>query len=99
MNTYTLSFNPFEIKFSYSQLAIFVKENRKVFQWYSPFVGTYIIKSTEPLTTLTESFRGFFDGAPFLLTYCYPSLTGGAQPSNVWDWLNTGNLPAITQKN
>lgn len=99
MNTYTLSYNPLENRFSQAQLATFVKESRKVFQWYSPFMGTYVLKSEEPLTSLTESFRGFFDGAPFLLTACYPTFTGGAQPPNVWEWLNTGFIPSITQKN
>lgn len=96
MNTYTLSYNPFETKFSATLLLNFIRENRKVLQYYQPFMGTYIIKSDETLLTLVESFGGQFDGAPFLLSYTSPSLVGGAQEPVIWQWINSGALPALT---
>lgn len=96
MNTYTLSYNPFETKLSATQLLTFIRESRKIFQYYQPFMGTYILKSDEPLLTLVESFRGQFDGAPFILSYTVPSMVGGAQETVIWQWLNSGTLPALT---
>ncbi len=98
MFTYSLSFSPFETKISNNQLLAAIKDNRKIYQWYSPFIGTYILKSYEPLTSLAESFRGLFEGAPFILSVIYPAMTGGAQSDEVWNWLNTGNLPTLEQK-
>ncbi|MEQ8312195.1 MAG: hypothetical protein RIA72_16030 [Sphingopyxis sp.] len=97
MNTYLLSYSPFEPKISYSQLATFIKDNRKVTQWYSPFLGTYVLKSVEPLSSLAESFRGAFDGAPFILTQAFPSHMGGAQTDLVWNWINNHGFPSSDQ--
>ncbi len=105
MNTYILSYNPFEMKISHGQLAIFIKDSKKIFQYYLPFTGTYVIKSVETLQSLAESFREVFEGAPFIVTMAYPTAMGGAQSELVWTWINGhgfGNqtqstLPALTQ--
>jgi len=88
MNTYILSYNPLEMKISHGQLAIFIKDSKKIFQHYPPFRGTYVIKSFETLQSLAESFREVFEGAPFIVTMAYPTAMGGAQPEMVWSWVN-----------
>jgi hypothetical protein len=97
MNTYILNYNPFETVISPGQLATIIKDNRKIYQWYSPFSGTYVLKSTELLQSLAESFRGVFDGAPFILTLSYPMNMGGAQADMVWAWINGHNFSAADQ--
>ena len=95
MNSYVLSYNPVETNISHVQLSTFVKENRKITQWFQPFIGTYILKSQELPVSLTESFRGLFDGAPFIISLINPYGVGGAQEQYVWDWFNTGIIPSL----
>lgn len=97
MNTFILNFNPFETKISAGQLATFIEDNRKVFQWYCPFAGTYILKSNEKLSSLAHSFRGVFEQAPFILTQAYPFNMGGAQTDVVWNWVNSHVFPSLDQ--
>lgn len=105
MNTYILSYNPYEVRISSGQLAIFIKDSKKIFQYYLPFTGTYVIKSYENLQSLAESFREAFSGAPFILTQAYPTNMGGAQSEIVWAWINghgfggehQSTLPALSQ--
>lgn len=92
MNTFILSHNPFEARISPSQLETFIKDNRKIYQWYTPFAGTYILKSEDTLASLAASFRGSFDGAPFLISNVLPSWVGGAQSPTIWTWFNGGGF-------
>ena len=92
MNIYILNYNPLEIKISSNQLATFITDNRKIYQWYIPFAGTYVIKSNDTLASLAESFRGVFDGAPFILSHTFPVTMGGAQNDVVWNWINNHNF-------
>lgn len=97
MNTYILSYNPFEMKVSHGQLAIFIKDSKKIFQFYSPFTGTYVIKSLDSLQSLAASFREVFEGAPFILTLANPAAMGGAQSQLVWNWVNGHGFPNENQ--
>ena len=92
MNCYILSYNPFETKLSPNQLLGWIKESHKVYQWYSPFIGTYVLKSGENIAVLSEFFRTAFDGAPFLLTHANPAFVSGAQTPEVWTWINANGL-------
>ncbi|MDG2532087.1 hypothetical protein P6144_00355 [Sphingomonas sp. HITSZ_GF] len=94
--TYVLSYNPIDARVTGTQLLTLIKESRRVLGWYSPFLGTYVLKSTEMTGPLSEMFRGLFDGSPFLLTHAIPTQMGGSLDPIIWNWINTGNVPALT---
>jgi hypothetical protein len=99
MNTFVLSFNPFDSLISSEQVNEIVRSHREVEQWYFPFAGTCIFKSSKSVALLAPSFRALLNGAPFLLSEISPQSTGGAQDQYVWDWLNTSQLPRLPSKN
>lgn len=94
MNNFVLSYSPFNAKLSENQLAHFVKFNRLVHGYYHPFLGTYVLKSEATTHDLTESFKGLFDGAAFLLVQFFENYAGGALPPEIWTWINTGSTTA-----
>lgn len=96
MNCYLLTFNPFASNFTYSQLLAFIKDNRKIYQFYCPYSGTYFLKSTEDLNSLQGSFMGFFDQSNFVISKIEPSQTGGYMQAAAWSWLSTGVNPFLT---
>lgn len=93
MKDFILSYNPFEPALSATQVATWVKDCRHIAQWYQPFTGTWVLKSEQHLWTLTDSFRGFFPGIPFLLTES--GMIGGSQDTKIWEWINTSKLPVL----
>lgn len=93
MNNYLLSYNTFALNPTENQLLNHVQVNRFIAQYYQPFVGTYIIKSEQPIGTLSESLKGFFNNSPYLLTQLFPNLAGGSLPSDIWHWINHGYIP------
>lgn len=96
MNIFILSFDPLGTKLSSVQLLGYIQSSRHIHQWYTPFLGTYIIKSDENLLALTEKLRTQFDGSFFLLTLFHPSFIGGSMPAEVWAWINPPQAPVIT---
>jgi hypothetical protein len=94
--TYILSYNPVAPNPSVNQIHAFIVSNRNVDVWYYAFSGTYVFKSPIALITLAPSFRQFFDGTPFILTYAVPSLISGLLPQTVWDWINAAETPALS---
>ena len=92
MNSYLLSYNPFGLKVTPSQLLGFIRDNRKIFQWYSPFAGTYILKSADTAYSLSESFRTQFEGDLFIVSAINPPAVGGALPIEVWNWMTVNGL-------
>lgn len=86
---YLLSYNPLDLRVSSGQVDGFVRANRYVDGWYSPFPGTYCLKSSHILLTLTESFRPMFAETAFILTFVPPQCQGGALPPPIWNWINT----------
>jgi hypothetical protein len=92
MNTFVLSYNPLSVKLSATQLLGWIKESQNIKQWYSPFLGTYVLRSDQPLTTLVQGFTAAFDGDSFLISQISPSFTGGSLPPEIWNWINTGNV-------
>ena len=95
MNQYTLSFNPFSVKITQSQVMTFITHNRFNSSWYSPFFGTVIFKTHLDLLSVTNSLRGIFSGEPFIVSQTFPVSTGGAQDSTIWNWMATGALPSL----
>jgi hypothetical protein len=95
MNNYVLSYNPISPNVSHNQLLQFIKDNRKVSQYYQPFLGTYILKSTESLFSLSESFKGLFDGFPFMIVSFAAWASGGQMPPEIWTWIGHGVFPAL----
>ena len=98
MNQFTLSFHPFDLRISQRQVVAFVKNSRDVLSWYSPFPGTIVFKSHLPFLVVAELFRDFFDGHSYIVSQTFPTATGGAQGQQVWDWINTGQIPALPQE-
>lgn len=87
MNVYVLSFNPLMTKLEPAQLLAFISEARRVEGWYSPFVGTYYIKSSDNIIALTQMFNGVFAGELHSISQVFPSHMGGSLPPSVWQWL------------
>jgi hypothetical protein len=92
MNCYLLSYNPFGLKITPTQLLGFIRENRRIFQWYSPFAGTYVLKSSDTTQSLAESFRTQFEGDLFILSTIDMPRVGGALPIEVWTWMAATGL-------
>ena len=95
MNSFILGYDPFAGNFSIAQLFAFIKDNRNVIQYYTPFAGTYFLKSSETLYDLQQTFYGFFEKANFVIIEVEPSKTGGYLPNNVWSWFNSSQFPAL----
>lgn len=93
MNTFVLSYNPLGLKLSATQLLGFIKESKNIFQWYSPFIGTYIIKSHGTIQTLQEVFSPIFDGDQYIISQVFHSHMNGVLPPTIWEWLQA---PAMT---
>ncbi|MET1112006.1 MAG: hypothetical protein ABWX67_10825 [Allosphingosinicella sp.] len=83
------------MNFSYNQLHAFVRANAFTYQYLSPSLGVYLIKSKASVAELVDAYRGFFDGAHFFIAQIYPQLTGGALPQAVWDWVNASDPPPL----
>lgn len=94
-NTFILSYDPISVKYTMNQLHAFVKAHGYTYQYYSPQVGTYIIKAAASIGQMAETYRGFFDGSQFFLAQIFPNLTGGALPQEMWTWLNADNPPPL----
>lgn len=88
MTLFILSYNPFEPKITAMQLLGWIKETPRIQQWYSPFLGTYFLKSNETLNSLTELFQTAFDGGQFVISAVHPQLVSGGLSGDVWSWVN-----------
>lgn len=92
MNIYVLSYNPLMTKLDPSQLLTFITEGKRIETWYSPFVGTYFLKSNDNISGLTQMFAGVFSGELHTIAQVFPSHMGGSLPPAIWLWLN-GTMP------
>jgi len=92
---FLLSYNPFDEKVTAGQVDGFVRANRNVREWYCPFIGTFYMKSSENLNTLTESFRPMFGVTPFIVTQFVPAYQGGGLAPAIWTWVNATDAPVI----
>ena len=95
MNVYLLTFNPFAPNFTYNQLLSYIKDNRKVYQFYSPYAGTYVIKSFDTTKSLQDSFEGFFEGSHFIIAKLDVFETGGFLIQEAWNWMAAGQNPTL----
>lgn len=93
MNNFILSYNPFAVTPSAGQVLNHVQVSRNVHQYYQPFAGTYIIKSTLSAAALSDSLKGLFENTPYILAQLFPSVAGGTLPQEAWNWLNYGSVP------
>jgi len=84
----------FSVSPTHGQVTNYLEVNRYVSGFYSPFPGTFLLKSAEPLLSLTDSFRGLFEDQPYTLVEFVPSNVNGTLPSDIWQWLNYGVVPA-----
>jgi hypothetical protein len=93
MHNYVLSLNAFSVSPTLGQVTNYLTVNRYVSGFYSPFPGTFLFKSTEPLLKLSDSFKGLFEDQLFTLAEFVPSNVNGTLPHDVWQWLNFGVVP------
>jgi hypothetical protein len=97
MNNYVLSYDPNAPTVNAMQLAQFIKDNRKIGQFYTPFSGTYILKSYTDLFNLQASFVAYFPPATFVLSKVNPPEVAGWLSKEVWDWLNAPHDNILAQ--
>lgn len=95
MANYILSFDPTNPSISASQLAVFIRLSREIEGWYSPFLGTYMLKSNENLLALLKSFGEIFGNASFILVAANSAQVTGSLPSSVWAWFSEGNAGTL----
>ena len=95
MNTFILSYNPFDGKASGSQIHAYVTDCRKITQYYQPWLGTYVLRSFEEMPSLLTGFNGLFHGTSYILAQVQPLQMNGLLDPSIWNWINTGNLPAL----
>lgn len=93
MNTYILSYNPFEARVSPLQIHTAIQDSKIIAQYFQPWMGCYVLKSIESPATITQRFQGLFDEAAFVLAQIYPTATGGRLSPQIWQWINTGSFP------
>lgn len=93
MHNYLLSMSAFSASPTQGQVTNYLQVNRYVAGSYSPFAGTFLLKSNETLLPLTESFRGLFEDQPFTLVEFLPSNVNGTLPAEIWQWLHFGFVP------
>ncbi|MDX8358313.1 hypothetical protein [Sphingopyxis terrae] len=79
------------------QLAQFIKDNRKISQFYTPFSGTYLLKSPTDLFDLQASFVGYFPPDLFVLAKVNPSEVAGWLNKDVWSWFNASHDNILAQ--
>lgn len=90
MNVYILSYDPFATALTSTQLSVFIRDNRKVLEWYPPFAGTYYLKSHESAAGLNDSFSQIFGDTSYTIAPVVPSVMQGALPPSIWLWLSRG---------
>ena len=88
MNTYVLSYNPLMTTLQPAQLLAFIKEARRIQSWYSPFIGTYLLKSEDSISAMNQMFSGIFNGELHTIALVFPTHIGGSLPPAVWNWIN-----------
>ena len=94
MNNFILSYNPISSAPSHGQILNHVQISRYVSSYYHAFPGTYVLKSEQTATFLTESLKGLFELSPFMVTQVWANHMGGTLPQDVWHWINFGYVPA-----
>jgi hypothetical protein len=96
-NTYILSYDPIASNYTLNQLNGFIRANAYTYQYYAPVLGTCLIKSSATITEMVDAYRYFFDGSNFFIAQLFPTLTGGALPQSMWDWMNSPSPPPLVQ--
>ena len=92
---YVLSFSPMTTNPNPVQLHTFITQNRDIESWYAPFPGTYLLKSDKALSDLLQPFQNIFHPTNFIITWPSPGFMNGAQPPEVWNWVNTLSIEKI----
>lgn len=87
---FTLSYDPISPSPSGPQLQAFIKEHRLIEEWYQPFLGTYIFKSSQSAATLKASFDPMFASTAYLISIAQPAQMTGALPPSIWAWISRG---------
>jgi hypothetical protein len=91
--SYILSFNPFSTTPSVGQILNHLQVNKYVSGFYSPFPGTYLLKSPQTIDVLNNSFLGLFESAPYTIMMISGATAQGSLPQEIWAWVNYGAVP------
>jgi hypothetical protein len=95
VNNFILTYNPLLLFPGEARLLNHVKINKHVEQYYQPYLGTFIFKSREGITTINDSFQGLFQDTPYMVVMFAPAAAGGALSHEAWNWINTGWIPNV----
>jgi hypothetical protein len=93
VNSFILTYNVFNVHPTLGQIQNHLTVNKYVDEYYSPFAGTFLIKSGQDFKVLSGSLKGFFEASTYILSQIHPPHTEGVLAPEVWTWLNFGLLP------
>jgi hypothetical protein len=97
MQNFILSVDPSSISPNLAQVHAFIKTNRNVEQWFMPYQGLYILKSSMDIQPFILSFDEFLSGAFYVITPIKGAETGGRLPLEIWNWINFDVAPSQFQ--
>jgi hypothetical protein len=98
-NTYMLNFDPLMTDPTPNRLIEFVRSNATTYQFYMPFPGTLIIKSSNMIRELLTSYQAFIQPNIFMLHQLTPTQINGLLDQSKWDWLNSVFPPPLLTTN
>lgn len=93
MNSFIVTYNPYSLYPTANQILNHLDTSKFVNEFYTPYAGTILIKSTYDFATVNKSFLGFFDASMFLVIQFDKSFTNGNLPQEVWTWINFDIIP------
>ena len=77
------------------ELFAFIQSNATTYQFFSPYFGTVLVKSSEDILVLNASYGSFFGTKTFFLAEIDADRTAGRQLREIWDWINNPVPPEI----
>lgn len=89
--TFIISYVPFMSEDDARKFAAFVQSNVTTHQFYFPFFGTILIKSSFDLNLIVRSYHDYLGGGLFFVAEIDPQKTGGALDPRMWEWVNSSN--------
>lgn len=90
MNAYILTYDFSKAKHINTQLISFIKMNRDILEWSSPFDGCFLFTSAIGYKELAPMFIEFFgEGPSFVISRLDVGGLSGRLPTKVWQWLTS----------
>ena len=84
---FVLSYDVARLPFDHEKLIVFIKNNKHVEDWYSPFDGCLIFEASVDVGVVATSMFEFLgSGSPFYISEMAKSDSFGAVPDGLWEW-------------